>query len=120
MLYVTLKAVHIACAIASIAGFALRGILMLADSPLLATRSRSARPPTSCRWRSPAIRSAFSSPCVPPDGPESQATRPSRISACAAITIQVMDVPATRAAKTLEYSPNACTTRAASSTAPVT
>ena len=38
MLYVTLKAVHIACAIVSIAGFALRGVLMLADSPLLATR----------------------------------------------------------------------------------
>jgi uncharacterized membrane protein SirB2 len=33
-----LKAVHIACAIASISGFALRGILMLADSPLLAAR----------------------------------------------------------------------------------
>jgi len=38
MLYLGLKAAHIACAILSIAGFALRGILMLADSPLLATR----------------------------------------------------------------------------------
>lgn len=38
MLYLTLKAVHIGCAILSISGFALRGILMLADSPLLATR----------------------------------------------------------------------------------
>ena len=38
MLYLTLKAVHIGCAILSISGFALRGILMLADSPLLAAR----------------------------------------------------------------------------------
>jgi uncharacterized membrane protein SirB2 len=38
LLYQTLKLVHIACAIASIAGFALRGILMLRDSPLLETR----------------------------------------------------------------------------------
>ena len=38
MLYLTLKAVHVACAILSISGFALRGILMLADSPLLAAR----------------------------------------------------------------------------------
>ena len=38
MLYLTLKLVHVACAIASISGFALRGILMLLDSPLLATR----------------------------------------------------------------------------------
>ncbi|OFZ83775.1 MAG: regulator SirB [Betaproteobacteria bacterium RBG_16_66_20] len=37
-MYLGLKAAHIACAILSIAGFALRGILMLADSPLLATR----------------------------------------------------------------------------------
>jgi uncharacterized membrane protein SirB2 len=33
-----LKLVHVACAIASICGFALRGTLMLLDSPLLATR----------------------------------------------------------------------------------
>ena len=38
MFYLTLKAVHVACAILSISGFALRGILMLADSPLLAAR----------------------------------------------------------------------------------
>jgi len=38
MLYLTLKVVHIACAILSISGFALRGILMLAGSPLLAAR----------------------------------------------------------------------------------
>ena len=38
MLYLTLKVVHVACAILSISGFALRGILMLADSPLLAAR----------------------------------------------------------------------------------
>jgi len=35
---VALKWIHIACAILSISGFALRGVLMLADSPLLATR----------------------------------------------------------------------------------
>ncbi len=38
MLYLALKAVHVACAVLSISGFALRGILMLADSPLLAAR----------------------------------------------------------------------------------
>ena len=38
MLYAILKFLHIGCAIASIAGFALRGVLMLRDSPLLATR----------------------------------------------------------------------------------
>lgn len=38
MLYLTLKAVHVACAVLSISGFALRGILMLAGSPLLAAR----------------------------------------------------------------------------------
>jgi uncharacterized membrane protein SirB2 len=38
MQYLALKWVHIACAILSISGFALRGILMLADSPLLAAR----------------------------------------------------------------------------------
>jgi uncharacterized membrane protein SirB2 len=38
MHYLTLKAVHIACAILSISGFTLRGILMLLDSPLLAAR----------------------------------------------------------------------------------
>lgn len=38
MLYLALKVAHIACAILSISGFALRGILMLVDSPLLATR----------------------------------------------------------------------------------
>ena len=38
MLYLTLKAVHLACAVLSISGFALRGILMFADSPLLAAR----------------------------------------------------------------------------------
>jgi uncharacterized membrane protein SirB2 len=37
-MYSTLEAVHIACVIASGAGFLLRGALMLADSPLLATR----------------------------------------------------------------------------------
>jgi uncharacterized membrane protein SirB2 len=38
MQYLTLKAVHSACAILSISGFTLRGILMLLESPLLATR----------------------------------------------------------------------------------
>jgi len=38
MLYLALKTVHAACAILSISGFALRGILMLADSRLLAAR----------------------------------------------------------------------------------
>lgn len=38
MLYQALKAVHVACAILSIAGFALRGLMMLAGSPLLAAR----------------------------------------------------------------------------------
>jgi len=36
--YLALKWIHIACAILSISGFTLRGILMLLDSPLLATR----------------------------------------------------------------------------------
>jgi len=36
--YLALKWVHIACAILSISGFALRGVLRLADSPLLVTR----------------------------------------------------------------------------------
>jgi uncharacterized membrane protein SirB2 len=36
--YLALKWVHIVCAILSITGFTLRGILMLLDSPLLATR----------------------------------------------------------------------------------
>jgi len=38
MLYLALKWIHIGCAILSISGFALRGMLMLADSPLLAAR----------------------------------------------------------------------------------
>ena len=38
MQYLALKWVHIGCAILSIGGFMLRGVLMLADSPLLATR----------------------------------------------------------------------------------
>ncbi len=37
-MYATLKAIHIACVVASGAGFLLRGALMLAGSPLLATR----------------------------------------------------------------------------------
>lgn len=37
-MYATLKAIHIACVVASGAGFLLRGALMLARSPLLATR----------------------------------------------------------------------------------
>jgi len=36
--YLIVKAVHVACAAASIAGFIARGILMLRDSPLLAAR----------------------------------------------------------------------------------
>jgi uncharacterized membrane protein SirB2 len=36
--YLALKWLHIGCAILSIGGFTLRGVLMLADSPLLATR----------------------------------------------------------------------------------
>jgi uncharacterized membrane protein SirB2 len=38
MTYATLKAIHVACVVASGAGFLLRGVLMLAGSPLLATR----------------------------------------------------------------------------------
>lgn len=38
MQYLALKWIHIACAILSISGFTLRGILMLVASPLLATR----------------------------------------------------------------------------------
>ena len=38
MLYQALKAVHVACAILSIAGFALRGLMMFAGSPLLSAR----------------------------------------------------------------------------------
>jgi uncharacterized membrane protein SirB2 len=38
MTYATLKTIHIACVVASGAGFLLRGALMLAGSPLLATR----------------------------------------------------------------------------------
>ena len=38
MQYLTLKWIHIACAVLSISGFTLRGILMLLDSPLLTTR----------------------------------------------------------------------------------
>ncbi|MCK6431231.1 regulator SirB [Betaproteobacteria bacterium PRO7] len=37
-MYSALKTIHIACVIASGAGFLLRGALMLADSPLAATR----------------------------------------------------------------------------------
>lgn len=37
-MYSALKTIHIACVIASGAGFLLRGALLLADSPLLATR----------------------------------------------------------------------------------
>ena len=36
--YATVKALHVACAALSITGFALRGALMLADSPLLGSR----------------------------------------------------------------------------------
>jgi uncharacterized membrane protein SirB2 len=38
MLYAALKALHVGCVIASISGFALRGALMLLDSPLLQAR----------------------------------------------------------------------------------
>jgi uncharacterized membrane protein SirB2 len=38
MLYAALKALHIGCVIASILGFALRGVMMLRDSPLLQAR----------------------------------------------------------------------------------
>ena len=38
MLYPALKAVHVACAILSIAGFALRGLMMFAGSPLPGAR----------------------------------------------------------------------------------
>jgi uncharacterized membrane protein SirB2 len=37
--YVTLRSLHIACAVLTISLFALRGILMLAESPLLAHRA---------------------------------------------------------------------------------
>ena len=36
--YLAIKTVHLACAALSLAGFAVRGILMLAGSPLLQTR----------------------------------------------------------------------------------
>lgn len=36
--YLTIRTLHIACAVVSIAGFALRGALMLGDSPLLQHR----------------------------------------------------------------------------------
>jgi uncharacterized membrane protein SirB2 len=36
--YFPIKALHIACAVASIAGFTARGVLMLMDSPWLRTR----------------------------------------------------------------------------------
>lgn len=36
--YAAIKAVHIACAVLSAGGFAVRGVLMLRDSALLATR----------------------------------------------------------------------------------
>ena len=38
MLYLTLKAIHVGCAVVSISGFVLRGAMMLADSPLLRAR----------------------------------------------------------------------------------
>jgi len=43
-MYATLKTIHIACVIASGAGFVLRGALMLAGSPLLATRMARVAP----------------------------------------------------------------------------
>ena len=36
--YATIRALHIGCAALSIAGFAVRGVLMLRDSPLLGAR----------------------------------------------------------------------------------
>lgn len=36
--YLAVRALHVGCAVLSIAGFAARGALMLADSPLLRTR----------------------------------------------------------------------------------
>lgn len=36
--YLAVKALHVTCAVISIAGFAVRGALMLADSPLLLAR----------------------------------------------------------------------------------
>jgi uncharacterized membrane protein SirB2 len=39
MLYSALKVIHVGCAIASIAGFALRGVMMLLESPMLQARS---------------------------------------------------------------------------------
>jgi uncharacterized membrane protein SirB2 len=38
MAYLLLKQLHIACAVLSISGFALRGVLMLRDSPLFGAR----------------------------------------------------------------------------------
>jgi uncharacterized membrane protein SirB2 len=38
MAYLLLKQLHVACAILSVIGFAIRGALMLRDSPLLASR----------------------------------------------------------------------------------
>lgn len=37
--YQTLKAIHVGCVVASIAGFVARYLLMLADSPVLAARA---------------------------------------------------------------------------------
>jgi uncharacterized membrane protein SirB2 len=37
-LYVAVKAVHVGCAVISIGGFVVRGVLMLADSPVLQAR----------------------------------------------------------------------------------
>jgi uncharacterized membrane protein SirB2 len=37
-LYLAVKAVHVGCAVLSIGGFAVRGVLMLADSPVLQAR----------------------------------------------------------------------------------
>lgn len=44
MNYLLLKQVHIACAIVSVAGFALRGVLMLRDSRMLQSRFASVAP----------------------------------------------------------------------------
>lgn len=38
MSYLAVKWLHVSCAVLSIAGFAVRGVLMLADSPLLQAR----------------------------------------------------------------------------------
>lgn len=98
MLYLTLKLVHVGCAIASISGFTLRGILMLLDSPLLATRFARIAPHVvdtvllaSALWLAALTRDPLGFLAG------AQATSTSTPSAPTASSIQVAEVPTTRA-----------------------